>query len=117
MIVNGAVYEPMFEHNGKWYLRVTLDDSLARRVQYMQSKQPLDAKHIDNPLTGNVLTIKVPYRYNRVMCRFEGAPVQSLKRGDTVSLDMIFMGRWFVGDYSGYTWKMTYIKLIDSVTT
>lgn len=117
MIVDGTVYEPMYEHNGKHYLRVTLNDAITRRIQYTQMKNPIDAKHIDNPLIGNVLTIKVPYRYNRVMCRFEGAPVQSLKRGDMVNLDMIFMGRWFAGEYSGYTWKMTYIKLMDSVTT
>jgi hypothetical protein len=117
MILVGTVYEPMFDHNDKHYLRVTLDDAMTRRVQYMHSKNPIDAKHIDNPLIGNVLTIKVPYRYNRVMCRFEGAPVQSLKRGDTVNLDMIFMGRGFAGEYSGYTWKLIYIKLIDSVTT
>jgi hypothetical protein len=117
MIINGVIYEPMFEHNGKWYVRVTLDDAMARRVQFTHSKNPIDAKHIDDPLLGNVLTVKVPYRYNRVMCTFEGAPVQSLKRGDEIKMDMTFMGRWFVGEYSGYTWKMTYIKLINAVTT
>jgi len=117
MIVDGTVYEPMFEHNGKWYLRVTLDEAITRRIKYMQSKNILDTRHKDDPLTGNVLTVKVPYRYNRVMCKFEGAPVQSLKRGDVVNMDIVFMGRWFVGEYSGYTWKMTYIKLINSSTT
>jgi hypothetical protein len=46
---------------------------------------------------------------------FDGAPVQSLKQGDFVDIDVEYMGVWNTGDYSGYTWKLKYIKLIDEV--
>ena len=110
------VHQPMFEHNGKQYIRVIVSDADARKVRYMQQKHILTTRHQDIPLDGNILTVKVPYRYNRVMCRFEGAPVQSLKQGDRVDFDAIFMGKWNVGEYSGLTWKMTYIKLLNADT-
>jgi hypothetical protein len=68
--------------------------------------------HVDDPLDGKILTVKVPFRYRRVMCSVNGRPVQSLIKDDEVEVDIDFTGVWNVGNYSGYTWK---IKSITSL--
>jgi len=113
---NASVYTPMYECNKKQYIRFFVPDSIKQRVDYFHARKILTTAHVDNPLEGNVLTVKVPYRYRRVMCKYEGAPVQSLKKGDDVEVDMDFMGCWYVGEYSGYSWKLSYIKLVHANT-
>ena len=113
---NATVHTPMYEYNDKRYIRLTVPDATARRVEYFHARKVLTTRHVDNPLEGNVLTVKVPFRYRRVMCRYEGAPVQSLNKGDDVDVDTDFMGCWNVGEYSGYSWKLSYIKLVHANT-
>lgn len=99
----GTIQEPMYDFNNKKYIRVIVPDSMIERIT---------SKHImwvkDNPLDGKVLTIKVPFRYRRVMCKNMGVrPLQSLIKGDLVEIEIEFTGLWTVGDYTGYTWKLS----------
>jgi len=64
-----------------------------------------------NPLDGFILTVKVPFRYRRVMCNVSGKPVQSLIKGDEVGIEVEFMGVWNKGDHSGYSWKLISINM------
>ena len=80
---------------------------------YMNIKQivVLFPQKLDDPLEGNVLKVKVPFRYRRVMCNVDGdTPVQSLKKGDTVLTEIQFNGVWNAHDHSGYSWVLKYIK-------
>lgn len=101
----------MFDFNNKKYIRFLITDTIKQRIEYTQSKIPLQGEKKENPLEGNVLTVKVPFRYRRVMCTFEGVPVQSLKKDDNVDVDILYMGAWNYAEYSGYSWKLSYIKL------
>jgi hypothetical protein len=105
------VYTPMFDCNNKKYIRFLISDDVKQRIEYMHNRTPLQGEKRENPLEGHVLTVKVPFRYRRVMCTFEGVPVQSLKKDDVVDVDTTFMGAWNYGEYSGYSWKLSYIKL------
>jgi len=49
-------------------------------------------QNTDNPLDGRVLTVKVPFRYRRVMCEVKGRPIQSLLKGDEVEVVVDFKG-------------------------
>ena len=108
-----SVHTPMFDFNDKKYMRLTIPDEVAFKVRSAQSRVMLHGPNVDNPLEGNVLTVKIPFRYRRVMCSYEGAPVQSLKKADEVEIVSDFMGGWNVGNHSGYTWKLSSIKLLD----
>lgn len=111
MKVSCKVHTPMFECNDKKYIRFLIPDDVKQRIEYTHAKIPLKGEKKENPLEGHVLTVKVPFRYRRVTCRFEGAPVQSLKKDDQVEVDVLFMGAWNYADYSGYSWKLSYIKV------
>lgn len=106
------VHTPMYDHNDKKYLRLVIPENCAEIVKRVQSGKMglIQNSHIDDPLDGWVLTVKVPFRYRRVMCKVEGEPVQSIVRGGEVEVDIDFCGVWNVGDYSGYSWKLVSIK-------
>ena len=115
--VEATVYEPMYEYNEKKYLRITLPDKVRdyiRELHRHKKKFILFPKKLDDPLEGNVLRIKVPFRYRRVMCNVDGdTPVQSLKKGDTVLTEIQFNGVWNAQEHSGYSCILKYIKFKD----
>lgn len=104
------VYSPMIDYNNKKYIRFLISDNIKQRIEYVHSNVQLHGEKKEIPLEGNVLTVKVPFRYRRVMCTFEGVPVQTLKKDDEVEVDIMFMGPWNYGKYCGLTWKLSYIK-------
>lgn len=112
--IEGTVYTPMYDFNSKKYIRVEVDNrtrDYARGLQESKARFILN-ENIDDPLTGNLLTLKVPFRYRRVMCTVEGdTPVQSLAKGDKVKMSVNFNGAWNAGHHSGYAWT---IKLIET---
>ncbi len=103
------VYEPMFEFNNKKYIRLIIPAKVSEIVERMHTQKwhGLANQNIDNPLDGNILTVKVPFRYRRVMCEVRGRPVQSLIKGDDVEIEADFRGYWNVGNYSGFSWILS----------
>jgi len=112
--VKAVVYEPMYEYNEKKYIRITVPDNFRERVLALhinRSDVILFPDKLDDPLEGNVLKVKVPFRYRRVMCNVEGdKPVQSLVKGDTIETELQFNGVWNAHEHSGYSWVLKYIK-------
>ena len=100
-----TVHTPMYDHNDKMYIRLVIPEKCSEIVRRRQTKEVRD-----NPLDGRILTVKVPFRYRRVMCKVEGEPVQALTIGSEVEVEIDFMGVWNVGEYSGYSWKLVSIK-------
>lgn len=113
MRVSASVYEPLYEHNDRRYMRFVVGESDAKMIRARQDakKHLIRGDRVDDPLDGRVLLVKVPWRYNRPMCAVEGlTPISGMNKGDRVELDVEFTGVWNVNAYSGYTWKMNGIK-------
>jgi hypothetical protein len=112
MLLNASVHTPMYEYNDKKYIRVIVSESDVHLIRYKQNlkMQLLKNARVDDPLEGRILTVKVPFRYRRVMCEVRGRPVQSLVRNDVVDMNVEFMGVWNTGEYSGYAWKLKSIQ-------
>jgi hypothetical protein len=111
--IEGHVHEPMYEYNSRKYIRIEVDNRTRDYIQGLHESKSkfIMNKNVDDPLSGNVLTIKVPFRYRRVMCIVEGdTPVQSLTKGDEVKILAIFNGAWNVANHSGYAWTIKTIK-------
>lgn len=113
MRVSASVYEPLYEHNDRRYMRFVVSDADAARVRSIQDKKKhlIRGNRVDDPLDGRILLVKIPWRYNRPMCAVEGGltPISGMKKGDQVELDVEFTGAWNVNGYSGYTWKLNKI--------
>ena len=103
------VREPMYDFNDKKYIRFIIPDKVVEIIERMHASKRhlLTNKRVDDPLDGKVLTVKVPFRYRRVMCEVKGRPIQSLIRGDEVNVDINFKGIWNVGDHSGFSWVLS----------
>lgn len=101
----GEIYEPLYEYNNKKYIRVLMTPQDTEKIKKFHDKYP---RQRFDPLDGNILTIKVPYRYNRVMTKMSGTKgVSSFVRGDKVECGIEFKGAWKVDDmHSGLTWVL-----------
>jgi len=115
--VEATVYEPMYDYNDKKYIRLTVSNKVRDYILGLHANKSdviLFPDTLDDPLEGNVLKVKVPFRYRRVMCNVEGdTPVQSLKKGDLVQTELQFNGVWNAHEHSGYSWVLKYIKYIN----
>jgi hypothetical protein len=103
------VHTPMYDHNDKKYIRLVIPEKcsdIIRRIQNNKSSL-IQNDHIDDPLDGYVLTVKVPFRYRRVMCEVRGRPIQSLIKDDEVEVVVEFRGVWNFANYSGYSWVLS----------
>jgi len=112
MKLNVTIHEPMYDFNDKKYIRFIISETMHDTISRMHVNKMhlIKNQHIDNPLDGRILTVKVPFRYRRVMCEVLGRPVQSLIKGDIVKIDIEFKGVWNVGNYSGISWKLNSIN-------
>jgi hypothetical protein len=103
------VYEPMYEFNNKKYIRLIIPAKVSEIIERIHAQKwyGLTDKNIDNPIDGNILTVKVPFRYRRVMCEVKGRPLQSLIKEDEIEVEVDFKGYWNVGNYSGFSWILS----------
>ena len=115
--VEATVYEPMYDYNDKKYIRLTVSNKVRDYILGLHANKSdviFFPDTLDDPLEGNVLKVKVPFRYRRVMCNVDGdTPVQSLKKGDLVQTELQFNGVWNAHEHSGYSWVLKYIKYIN----
>jgi hypothetical protein len=104
-----TIREPMYEFNNKKYIRFIIPSKVSEIIERMHTQRWhfLSNQNLDIPLDGNILTVKVPFRYRRVMCEVRGRPVQSLIKGDEVEVEVDFKGYWNVGNYSGFSWILS----------
>lgn len=76
-----TVYDPMFQYGTRWYI-----------ILQMAS-------------TGQLRRTKVPFRYNRVMCKVSGdKTIQELVKGDRVQVSM---------EFTGGTWKLASLQRLE----
>ena len=103
------VYEPMYDFNDKKYIRFMIPLKCAEIIERMHENRAhlIVNQNVDNPLDGRVLTVKVPFRYRRVMCEVKGRPMQSLIKDDQVEIVVDFKGSWNLGNYSGFSWILS----------
>ena len=79
----------MYDYNCRKYIRFFITEF----VKYITKSNVEDG----------LLTVKVPFKYRRVVCNFEGAPVQALEKDDEVDVVIVYTG----------VWKLSYIKSMD----
>lgn len=98
----------MYPVGTRKYMKIELDDKTKHSVIKTQNTKKSE-EHI-NPLDGNILAIKVPFRYNRVDCKVLGiTPVEDLKQGDYIYTTVQFCGAW----KSGLYWRINSIQKVD----
>ena len=103
-----TVRQPMYEYNKKWFLGLELAPTADNRIREIHTASShLFAGKVIDPKEGNLLRVKVPYKYNRVTVPITGLkPLQEYSQGDVVRATIQYCGVWNVNGFSGPSWKL-----------
>ena len=106
------IHDTLYTNNQKKYLGLNLPEPFMKRVEEVhEQSRHLLTKRNQSPLNGNILKVKVPFKYNRVTCKLTGNKIiQELVKGDIVNVNLEYCGVWEVGDFCGMSWKITMIE-------
>lgn len=108
------ISQSLIDRNNKKYITLELEDSDVTQVykHHINSAYLLKNKKIMNPLEGTNLEVKIPFRYNRIMCRVFGSKtIHELVPEDRIEVEVEYGGVWNVGEWSGYSWKLNQLNL------
>lgn len=109
-----SVSEP-FSESDKKYITIELYDKILEKVIRFHQTNQKSVKHLVDPLQDGSLLVKVPFRYNRVMCEVSGRKtVQELVKGDKVIVTIKYCGWWESNGYGGPTWKLESVGLVSA---
>lgn len=106
---NATVAAPLYTHNNKKYLELKMNRSAVGVIREAHDtvKDALVTQNVQNPLTTDVLRIKVPWKGRNHACTVTGnKPLCGLVVGDNVTVRVEFCGAWIVSDFSGMSWKL-----------
>ena len=108
--MNCLIAEPMHGET-KRYLSLELDSDSIKMVKMNHSKKVLAVNKLIDPLDGTSLKVKIPFRYNRVMCKVTGdKTIQEMVKGDQVLVALKYCGWWESGEFGGPSWKLVSIS-------
>ena len=108
----GTVTLPMYTMNNKKYIDIELDGKTIETVQKLHesSKKFLRSEKVVMPLEGSSLKIKIPFRYNRIMCTVKGhKTLYEFAEGDVIDFMAEYTGVWTAGEYCGVAWKLNQV--------
>lgn len=98
-----TVARTLYEYSDKKYMNLLVDAETAYKINKVQF-----ARVDINPLIGNVLKVKVPFRYRKIDFPVGGdRTLYELEEGSEVRVKIKCCGVWKVEDLSGYAWKFT----------
>ena len=60
-----------------------------------------------NTLQGEILTVKVPFKNDKIACKVVGnKTLYDLIKGDNINVMVEYCGVWNVNNYCGPSWKL-----------
>ena len=106
------IYRPLYDRNKKKYLELELNKNDLQIVEknHADTNKFIQNSKIKNPLEGDILEVKIPYRYKKLACKVSGLKqIEEYKKGEKVTLDIEYCGVWNIGEWSGFAWKVNEI--------
>jgi len=110
--IDCQVGAPMYTKNAKKYLDLVLSNpEKVHEIHKFSSDYFKPSSKIIDPLVQSTLTVKVPWKYDRVACSVLGLKtIQELVTDDRVSVTIEFCGIWDVNNFCGPSWKLININ-------
>ena len=100
---------PLYTHNGKKYINFKLPRPAVASVKdaHQSVADALVTRNVQDPLSGDVLKVKIPWKGRNPICSVVGEKTLSgLVEGDQVKVGLEFCGAWIISDFSGTSWKL-----------
>ena len=104
----------LYVKNNKRYIDLLLPYDVLERVSriHVSCASQLVKDRIQMPLNDRVLTVKVPFRNNRVSCLVKGhKTIYEMEVGETVDVKIQWCGVWEFKDFCGVAWKLSQLSL------
>jgi len=110
MIFTGVIARTLYDINETKYIDIILPPREEELIQKINTKGGASLPtRVFNPLVGNNLSVKVPWRYKRVDCVVKGiVPVQEFEVDDEVIVEIKYCGTWNTGTY----WKFISVERV-----
>ena len=111
--VNATVHTPMYAIDKRMYMKLKLDDTSRQKLDDHHKKEAAKYKMICPPskLQHDILQLKIPWRYNRVMCIVNGlTPVEDMLENHSVVCTIEFCGSFTLGMF----WKIFSISSAEN---
>jgi hypothetical protein len=111
------VENPIENDGDRRYLSIDIGTE-STSIKLLHRKSAKSVIKLVDPLCGNVLRVKVPFRYNRIMCKVTGCKtIQELVKGDEVKVELKYCGWWVAGEHGGPAWKLVSLVHQESTST
>lgn len=104
----------LYTKNDKKYIDIKIPPEQMNTIHSIHQSygSRLTKPNVQLPLNGDVLTIKVPYRNNRISCRVRGVKtLYEVEVGDKVNVVIENCGVWTYGDFCGIAWKLSQAEI------
>ena len=107
-----VVHRPIHEYYDRRYMDFMVNEETRKKIEKIHKSVEIDhSKPFDDCLSGNILRVKVPFRYNRVMCKTEGhKTIYEYQVKDKAIVNIKFCGFWNTENLCGVTWKLISIN-------
>ena len=101
-----SIDREIYDYADKKYINIKLDEDAVwkiNKIQYVSVNI--------NPLVGNILKVKIPFRYRKIEVPVRGdKTVYELKKDDVIMITIKYCGVWKAENLSGYAWKAVLIS-------
>ena len=107
VLLTCTVAEGMCDKGGdKKYMYLTIG-GYSETVRHIHENTKKPVQNLVDPLYMDVLRVKIPFRYNRIMCPMTGnKTIQELVPGDRVTVELKYCGWWESDGFGGPSWKI-----------
>ena len=104
------IVKPMYDAGRTKYVTIEINPRISQQIQEMYQREARSYKLVVPPAPDeHILDVKVPWRYNRVMCQIQGlVPVQNMTQGQEVHVHIEYCGTWALGCF----WKLSAISTL-----
>lgn len=115
MYFTSNVVTPMYMRELKYYIDVKVDDNTKKTIEDTHANSSVKHGKIFNPLDGDVLTLKVPFKWRRPLLTVDGLKtIYEYDIGDVLCGYAEYNGVWNTIHACGMTWTLMAIKDFNS---
>ena len=105
LLFSCKISKPMYDVSKVKYIDFEIPEYINTKIQelYEREARAYNLCVPTIPIKGNILSVKVPWRYNRVGCQVNGlVPVQVMAKDQQATVLIEYCGTWALGMF----WKL-----------
>lgn len=106
------VHSKLYSKNNRKYIDIQIPYDYIEKIRSVHNSlsHKLTKPHIHIPLNHDILTIKVPFKNNRISCLVKGVTtLYEIEPGEQLKVKIQWCGVWEWKDNCGIAWKLVQV--------